>query len=438
MLEFTAIAGLFAAHTGIEHLRVAYSGGADSHVLLHLLAQHREALPGRALSAVYVDHNLDPASAAWGEHCLRICRELDVGWQLLRVDATPVAGESPEEAARRARYRALGDSLGAHDALLTAHHRDDQAETLLLQLLRGCGPQGLAAMAQATPLAAGWLLRPLLHTDRQDILEYAGRHRLAWIEDASNRDLRLNRNYLRHAVLPLLRERWPGAARTLARSAELCADAQALLDELADRDLQALRTAQADRLSLAGLLALEPRRQRNALRRWFRRLGLASPQRAQLERLIASLGAPPDRQPRGAWPGVEVRRYGDALYAFPQLPLHDPHQVLQWSGEAPLSIGGIGTLRLIRARGGLKPDCLRRLSVRFRRGGERLRVAGAEHRRPLKKLLQEAAIPPWQRERIPLLYSDERLIAVADLWIAADCQASHDESGKWLEWLKTP
>ena len=189
------------------------------------------------LAAIYVDHGLQAASAGWGKHCARSCRDLDVPFRVLKINARPAPGESPEAAARRARYAALAVELEPDAALLTAHHRDDQAETLLLQLLRGAGPHGLAAMPAAARLGQGWLLRPLLDLDRADLLAYAHEHGLRWIEDASNADTGFDRNYLRHRILPLLRERWPAANRTLARSARWCAETADWLDAEAAADL---------------------------------------------------------------------------------------------------------------------------------------------------------------------------------------------------------
>ncbi|MDG4605564.1 MAG: tRNA lysidine(34) synthetase TilS, partial [Candidatus Contendobacter sp.] len=260
------ISAFLAAHPQSHRLIVGYSGGMDSHVLLHLLAMQRELWPERTLEAIYVDHGLHPASAVWGGHCARVCRELNVPFRTLRIDARPAPGESPEAAARQARYAALAAALEPDAALLTAHHRDDQAETLLLQLLRGAGPHGLAAMPEAARLGQGRLLRPLLNVDRAALLAYAHTQQLQWIEDASNADTGFDRNYLRHRILPLLRERWPAANRVLARSARLCAETAGWLDAEADADLARVMTARPDALSVPALRELSELRQRNLLR----------------------------------------------------------------------------------------------------------------------------------------------------------------------------
>ena len=444
-LRHASLDPLLAAHPEVHHLVVGYSGGLDSHVLLHLLATHRASWPERRLAAVYVDHGLQAASTTWGEHCARICRGLGVPFRVLKIVARPPAGESPEAAARRARYAALAAELEPNDALLTAHHRDDQAETLLLQLLRGAGPHGLAAMPTASRLGQGWLLRPLLDIDRAELLAYAHAHQLHWIEDVSNEDTRFDRNYLRHRILPLLRDRWPAAPRALARSAQWCAETAAWLDEEADTDWAHVTTHRADGLKIPALRELSELRQRNVLRRWLRRLRLPVPEARQLRRILHdALTAGRDRQPCIHWPGGEVRRYREALYAMPPLAPHDAQRSWVWwrnaNGYPPLELPGLGQLRLQATVGaGLRAERLAgaTLTVGFRRGGERFRPVGRSHGQELKKLLQEANIPPWERDRLPLLYRDQTLLAVIGLGIAASAAATPGEPG-FLPVLDSP
>lgn len=429
---------LLAAYPAIQRLLLGYSGGIDSHVLLHLLASQRQAWAGRTLTAVYVDHGLQPASAQWGRHCAEVCRTLAVDFELLRVNAKPPPGESPEAAARRARYRALEQLVGEGDALLTAHQRDDQAETLLLQLLRGAGPHGLAAMPLVAPLGRGLLLRPLLEIERADIRTYADHHGLQWIEDISNLSREPDRNYLRHEVLPLLKARWPALSTTLSRSAQLCAEAAVLLDDLADWDLLQAATERSDCLAIPVLRVLSEQRQRNALRRWFRRLQLPPPNAHHLEHILRdAIAAPRDRQPLIRWPDCEVRRYWEWLYAMAPLPPHDPSRIFPLAPELmDLSISNVGRLQLSRVQGqGIRLAALSgaAVTVRFRRGGERFRPAGRLHSQELKKLLQEANIPPWERDRLPLLYVNEILAAVIGVGVNAEWAARTGEEGMVLE-----
>jgi tRNA(Ile)-lysidine synthase len=428
---------LLAAHPDIRRLIVGYSGGLDSHVLLHLLATHRESWPERTLEAVYVDHGLQAASTAWGTHCAQVCHDLGVSFRMLKIDARPASGESPEAAARRARYAALAAELRPDAALLTAHHCDDQAETLLLQLLRGAGPHGLAAMPTATRLGRGWLLRPFLAIGRADLLAYAQVNQLRWIEDASNADLGFDRNYLRHRILPLLRERWPAVSRNLARSARLCAETAAWLDVEADADLARLASHRAEGLHIPALRELSEPRQRNLLRYWLRQLRLPIPDSRQLSHILHDIpSAGRDRQPCVRWPGGEARRYRDTLYAMPPLPPHDARQTFIWrsttEGWPPLDLPGVGRLRLRETRGaGLRAEALADdlLRVGFRQGGEHFHPAGRSHGQELKKLLQEVGIPPWERDRLPLLYRDQALLAVVGLGVSADHAAATGEPG---------
>lgn len=445
VLSPALFAPLLNDHPQLRHLIVAYSGGLDSHGLLHLLATDRAARPERTLAACYVDHGLHPASAIWGEHCARICRTLAVPLRVLKVDARPLSGESPEAAARRVRYAALAAELKSDTGLLTAHHRDDQAETLLLQLLRGAGPHGLAAMPAAARLGQGWLLRPLLEVGRADLLAYARTHQLPWIEDASNTDSAFDRNYLRHHILPLLAERWPAAHRNLARSARWCAETADWLNAEAATDLSGIGAERVDALRLPPLCELSDIRQRNVVRFWLRRLGLPVPDHRQLRHLLHDmLAAGRDRQPYVRWPGGEARRYRDRLYAMPPMPPHDARQTFSWracgDGWPPLELPGVGRLRMRAALSqGLRAEIWRDgpLLVRFRIGGERFQPVGRGHSQELKKLLQEASIPPWERDRLPLLYRDRSLLAVVGLSVAADQAARPGETG-WQPVLEPP
>jgi tRNA(Ile)-lysidine synthase len=380
-----------------------------------------------------------------------------VPFRVLKIDARPVPGESPEAAARRARYAALAAELGPDAALLTAHHRDDQAETLLLQLLRGAGPRGLAAMPAVSRLGQGWLLRPLLDIDRAELRAYAREHGLRWIEDASNEDTGFDRNYLRHRVLPLLRDRWPAANRTLARSARLCAETAAWLDVEAETDLARAATDRPDGLSIPVLRQLSEPRRRNLLRYWLRQLGLPAPDARRLRHILHdALTAARDRQPCIRWPGAEVRRYRDRLYAMPPLAPHEARNAFVWRPDAAgwplLELPGVGCLKMQKAAGaGLRFEALAGglLIVGFRRGGERFRPAGRTHSQELKKLLQEAGMPPWERERLPLVYlpptptlpheggGSGQLLAVVGLGVAAAVAAAPGEPG-WQPVLLSP
>ena len=411
---------------------VAYSGGRDSHVLLHALAS-LDALPnGASLSACHVDHSLHPDSARWSVHCEAVCADLGVPCDPLRVDARPASGESPEAVARERRYAALRGVVGEGDCLLTAHHRDDQAETFLIQLLRGGGPRGLAAMPRVARFGDGWHARPLLPFGRDQLAAYAEVHRLSWIDDPSNFDTDLDRNYLRHRLMPAISERWHGASTTLARAAGHNAEAAELLEQLAEADLTGLEGSRPTTLSVSGLLALEPARRRNVLLIWFRRRGLAVPTARHLEQLDTDvLFAAVDAQPRLRWAGVEARRHRDDLYTFPLAPDPELPASSLWPNlSIPLELPDG---RCLHARpgteGGIRLAALEgaRVSIRFRHGGERCQPAGRAHGHSLKKLLQESGLPPWERDCLPLLYFDDELVAAIGLWV---CEPFAARSGE--------
>lgn len=392
--------------------RVALSGGLDSTVLLHLLAQlaKHESLP--PLSAIHIHHGLQAVADAWPEHCRRLCARLGVP---LRVEYVQVdSGASLERAARDARYAALANALGQGECLLTAQHRDDQVETVLFRLFRGAGVRGLAGMPAERTLGVGWLLRPLLDCSRAELESYARSQGLEWIDDPSNASDDLDRNYLRNQVLPDISHRWPSAAESIVRSAGHLAESQALLDELAQLDL-----AKADeRSEYAGMslpsLALEPLaglgdpRQRNALRHWLARHALL-PDSAHWAGWQTLRDARADAEPVWRLADGELRRAEGRLWWLSNAWLNFLPQERDWiEVSSPLYLTGNGSLHF---HGGLPAGPLR---VRYRQGGEVMSLAG-RGRRDLKRLLNEAGVPAFLRGRLPLLWRADELLGVASL-----------------------
>lgn len=404
---------------------VAYSGGLDSHVLLHVL--HRL---GVNLAAVHVHHGLSPNADLWSEHCVAACNALNVPCQVARVHVA-AEGSGREAAARAARYAALEQAVGEGEMLLTAHHQDDQAETLLLMLLRGAGVAGLAAMPAVRPFGRGLLVRPLLGVPRSTLQHYAVQHGLSWVDDESNFDTSLDRNYLRHQVLPLLRQRWPAADGALARTAAHLAEAGTLLAELAEADMAGARGTYPATLSVRALHPMGAPRRRNLLRHWLRSLRLPLPDTAHLHRIEQEiLPARPDAEPLVGWSGAEVRRYRDDLYAMPPLaPV--PEVELTWDMAQPLSLpdGRILTATAAAASGLSAVRCAgARITVRFRAGGERCAPVGRGHTHELKKLFQEAGVPPWERERVPLLCIDGVMAQAVGYWLCEPFAAAPGEA----------
>ena len=414
---------------------VAYSGGLDSGVLLHLAARIKGVRGDIDIRALHVHHGLQADADACTGHCESCCHALGIPLTVIRVDAGKRPGQSPEEAARLARYQAIERLIGPGDTVLLAQHRDDQAETLLLQLLRGSGLDGLAAMPERSPLGTGYLLRPLLVFSRVQLDEYANQQGLSWVEDSSNRDPAFDRNFLRREVMPLLRSRWPGLSSALSRSARHCAEARELLASRARERLAMARNPLDDTLSVSGLSRLTPADRRLALRCWIRERGYRMPSASVLGRILTeSLEAGPDRRPVVRWREGEIRRYRDALYLLPSLPSLTAREPLVWPpGLDILSLpDGNGTLILRRdaGEGGILTEIWQgsRVEIRYRQGGERIRLPGRHGRHDLRKLFQEAGIPPWVRERAPLIYLDERLAAVGGFWTAEEFSGIGDSS----------
>ncbi|KRE98593.1 tRNA(Ile)-lysidine synthase [Frateuria sp. Soil773] len=417
-------AALAAAPAGA--LCVAFSGGPDSAALLHALAQ-LPAARARGLRALHVDHGLHADSAAWAAHCTDFCAGLGVDCEVRPVTVER-DGEGPEAAARRARYRAFAAQLRPGEWLLLGHHRDDQAETVLLKLLRGAGPEGLGGMRAQRPLGAGRLWRPLLDLPRAMLRDYAAAQRLACIDDPSNADTALARNRLRHDILPRLERHWPHAVDSILHSAALCRAAAEALREPWLAALERLHDPASGSLDAAGWLALAPALRGPLLDHWLHRRGLPSPTTAQRRQIERQCGARPGQLPCIRWAGAELHVWKGRLWARPPQAAIDPQWQASWQGE-PLALPDGGSLRLEP-----KTRLAAPLQVRLRRGGERIRPAGDRHHRELRDLFQQAAMPPWQRNACPLLYLDGELVAVGDRWQGAPAQALFEQASARPRW----
>jgi tRNA(Ile)-lysidine synthase len=386
---------------------VALSGGLDSTVLLHLLSAE-----GEPVSAVHVHHGLSPNADEWADHCAELADSLGIPLVTRQVVVEPSAGL--EAGARDARYGVFHHLLESGDQLLLAHHGDDQVETFFLRLLRGAGPQGLSGMRSCRPLGRGTLLRPLLNVARSELESYAREHELSWVEDESNRDLRFDRNYLRTRVVPLLSDRWP-LRRRVQRAARNLEESAVLLRELAESDLSDCRRRPerlGESIALELFLALRPERQRNLLRSWAESLGGTWPSALQLAELDQQLAsAEPDRQPAVPLGRMVARRFRDRLFLTPALPELPGSFSVMWDGQGVLQLAGRGCL------GGLPDWPTAQYRVSFRQGGERARPLERQHSQTLKKLLQEYGLEPWLRDRVPLIFEGERLLAVGDLFL---------------------
>lgn len=413
---------------------VAWSGGLDSTALLHLLAQDA-GQRARGLRALHIHHGLHPDADTWAAHCEAMARAWSVPLTVVRVDVPCDSGLGLEAAARQSRRAAFAAELREGECLALAQHRDDQAETFLMRALRASGPDGLAAMRPWGVFGKGWMWRPLLDTPRAALHAHAERHGLDWIQDPSNADPGFDRNFLRLHVLPLLRERWPHADASLARSAQLAAESSDILGERDAAILASVREEAGTGLSIAALRLLSPARRARLFRYWAAHLGWPPLPAEGIARIESDLLAPGDdahdRLPGFAWHGVAIRRWRDALYAIDGDHDLPKDWSCDWDGSVPLALPNGDLLRLSGVARFPTP-----LRAHARQGGERILLPerGPQHH-SLKHVLQELEIAPWHRARMPLLSTaDGTLLAAGDrirsagfdLWMQA-----HDAALVW-------
>lgn len=439
-----------------DRLVVGLSGGVDSVALLDILARvaRRRRLK---LSAIHVNHQLSPNASQWAAFCRKICRAEKIPLRVVKV--TVRRGNSLEAAARAARYDAFRRLRADHLAL--AHNQDDQAETLLLQLLRGAGVKGLAAMPLVRREAGGarreakikfqsaarriphvsrltpLVIRPLLNVPRSEIEAYAKQRGLAWVEDESNADSYFLRNFLRREVLPVIAARVPAYRATLARAARNLAEAAQLLDDLALADGEPYVKDGA--LEVAGLRRLSGARARNLLRWFLANRGVPMPNADRLEEALKQARtAQDDARVCVDIGGCELRRYAGALHVVPKLAASAAGFTRVWRGERRVVLPELGgVLTMAKRRGGgidLAKLGRGRVTVRVRRGGERLQLAAERPRRSLKNLLQEAGVPPWRRTRLPMLFCGDALVWAPGIGIDCNFQAKAGEASIVPAW----
>ena len=409
-------------------LLVACSGGLDSTVLLHMLATRHA---GRGLRAIHVDHSLQPQSARWAAQAQQLAAALGVPLQIVVVEVDRASGKGLEASARRARYAAIEAHMDAGEILVTAHQADDQAETLLLRLMRAAGVEALGAMRPLRRFGPGWLARPLLSVPRAALKRYAEAHGLTWAEDPSNSDLAYDRSFIRNRVLPELTSRWPHAAGSMVASAALLRAAADTMDTQVSALLAEARGTDPRTLRTATLASLDEFLLGELIRSWLAELGLAPPSARILARVRAELvDARQDGEPCLAWGGAELRRHRDLLHALPATVAVDPQWSAAWDGCESLELPfTLGTLRL----GSRQPLPLR---VALRRGGERIAPGNGRPSQSVKNALQERGVPPWLRVRMPVLWHEDDVWAVGDTLIAGNFSDWLAHNGHTYAWSR--
>lgn len=444
-LDADSLLEVLAAYSSLDDTSrfvIAFSGGVDTAVLMHLLyrASKRFEFP---LLALHVDHNINPRSGEWARQCADFCQTRGIPCHSTRLDQFNPHNRVPENEARIARYDWLKKQVSERDILLTGHHKNDQAETLMLNLMRGAGARGLAGIQEFRHFGKGMLVRPMLRFTKEQILEYAANHDLDYIDDPANDDLHYDRNYLRHLVLPKLAERWESAIENINQSAKFLADARSMLDDLAEIDIAACRTIGTAFLSIGYQLNMEEfrklsrARQINLIRHWIRTHSLPEPGRKSLDNFLETTVDGTADYAEMDWEGYKLCLFQKRLYLVLNIVQNELESIkVFWNLQQPLVLESAG-IRLIPnpvVGKGISVDRLpESVSVCFRKGGESFRMSGQSHSSKLKKLLQAHSIPPWERSTLPLIYSHDELIAVAPWRVSNDFAASKEQDGIEIE-----
>ena len=391
---------------------VALSGGLDSTVLLHWLIQH---YPLKQLRVIHINHQLQTCADAMAVHCQDYCVSFGLSCEIKTITEQPAVGDSIEAWARAQRYTLLTRSMQAHDVLVTAHHADDQAETVLLNLFRGAGVAGLAAMLEVKSLSVGRQWRPLLACSRAELQAYAAAHGLNWFDDPSNTDQRFDRNYIRQHILPAITMRWPAIVHNLNATAGHCQQALAIEQVWAQAHLQ---TMMHDNTLQLAMLPSDPAQRTALLRAFLQAQSAPLPSQQQLNTIVTTvIGAKAHANPLCKLGGGELRRYRDTLYWFAQPIITDIEDYeIAWDGQSNVMVPGFGEVTSQHLQELGLSELPQELYLRSRRGGEQCRPIGWSHAKPLKDCYQAFAIPPWRRACLPLLFVGDRLIAVIGGW----------------------
>jgi len=421
----------------IKKICVSLSGGVDSIVLLYALNQ--SLVKGCYIRAMHINHNLAKDSESWADFCKKTCDQLQIQIDIHSVKVNNKEGFGIEAAARKARYYKLQNSIQEGEWLMTAHHQDDQLETVLLRMARGTGVEGLQGIQKQFNFGRGNILRPFLGVSKSEILGYAREKKLDWVVDTSNQETYFDRNFLRMKVIPTLKERWPAFSSSVSRLSDISTQTTILLKELAEQDLGS--NYPIKNLNIEIFKNKSIGRIINIIRFLILKNEMSVPSKKVLNSGVTTLLNPKSVNPSMVWDNYCIKRYLDKLYflKLSQLQPNKCNKLMNWSIDQPLILDEDGsTLAATMAKGqGLSvKKCNKNLDVQFRKGGESIRPVGHQITKKLKKLFQEDHILPWTRDKIPLLYKKNELIGVGDLWFNQNYIASAEEDGFLINWSR--
>lgn len=427
---------LLSSFPDVEKFWIACSGGMDSSVLLHLFYSNKSQIK-QSLEVIYVNHGLQEKSVDWGEFCKKQCQHYEIPFTQLEINEECPKGVSIEEWAREKRYSLIAQTMNKNDVLFTAHHQDDQVETFFLQALRGAGPRGLVSMPSIKKFVNGFHARPLLQFQRSEIQRYANDNDLVWHDDNSNYDTRYDRNYLRHKILPRIEERWPAYRETISRTINHQNEYKSLLDEIAYNDMKLALHKNNMCLSLEIIQKLSFERQKNLVFVWLDELRLDSPGSKHMAQIISDIiNSTTDKSPCVNWKDVEVRRYRNLLYASKIMNKHNVKIKFDWDPESPLTILEETLIAKPEIGKGISKANTKnaKFVVRYRQGGEKIHPDNLAHSKTVKQLFQERGVLPWQRDRIPLIYINEKLAVIPGFCVDKNYSAAKDESSWDIQW----
>jgi tRNA(Ile)-lysidine synthase len=426
-----AFVSLPASSKKIKSMTVALSGGLDSVVLLHLLHQLQKT-HHFTLKASHVHHGLSKNADKWVKFCEKLCTKLSVPLDVHRIKLPQKKSLGIEGEARQLRYEKLLQTKT--DLVVLAHHEDDQAETFLLQLIRGAGVKGLSSMAHFDDSRRLW--RPLLNASSIDIESYAKKHKLKWIEDESNLNIDFDRNFIRSKVLPILKNRFNHIIKVISRSSSHLAEAQHLLDELAQIDLKNyLKSSNyKHKLHVKALDKLSNARAKNVLRYWLENNAQLMPSKDLLDELLRqALTAKKDATIKiELSKEFEIRRYQDEIYIVPKNKNIQKNYEMIWAGESEIILPNGQKLTFKKVKGrGIHLKFLRdqKLKIRNRQGGESFKPESKRPTKKIKQLLQESDLPPWERDFFPMVFVEDQLASVPNFGVDIKFQTSPKEFG---------